>query len=235
MDESHCRRFYGYAVLMVDGATASELRVELDEVMSWAADEYGVDPSLELHGHAMMQRREGWEHYSFDVVADVFREALRSIFASGATASWRSIDKASLALRQRRERYHRVDPPEEVALRFTLQQVQGFAKSERTHALVIVDRRQDGAVQRALLDGYRAEGTPGSYMRTKLDRVVDTLHYSDSASSRLLQAADLVAYFHHRRDLVPREHDRRAERLMNKLVKRRDKADFLWSPRPPWP
>lgn len=54
-------------------------------------------------------------------------------------------------------------------------------------------------------------GTFGNYKSSKLDRVIDTIHFAPSHHSRLLQAADLVCYMRHRRQTVT-ESDPRAKK-----------------------
>jgi hypothetical protein len=60
-------------------------------------------------------------------------------------------------------------------------------------ALVIADERARADRYREEVGYYRRYGTSG-WKATKLDRLVDTIHFAPSKFSRLLQAADLVSY-----------------------------------------
>lgn len=67
-------------------------------------------------------------------------------------------------------------------------------------ALVIADEPGQHDQQREYrtdLGSYREAGTRG-WRGRKITRVVDTLHFAPSESSRLVQASDLVAFLFHR-------------------------------------
>lgn len=66
------------------------------------------------------------------------------------------------------------------------------------------------------LSFYQRKGTTG-YRSRKLTRIVDTLYFAPSTASRLLQAADLVAYPHHRIQVSGWGTDTRASNA-NKLL-----------------
>ncbi len=56
--------------------------------------------------------------------------------------------------------------------------------------------RQADQYRRALW--YSQRFATSGYRARKLTRIVDTLHFAPSQSSRLVQAADLIAYMHAR-------------------------------------
>lgn len=78
---------------------------------------------------------------------------------------------------------------------------------------------------------YKSNGTPG-YLSSTLPRIVDTIHFAPSHHSRLIQAADLVAFLHHRR-LVSQERDARAtaanDKLWARITPRIEHAN-VWQP-----
>lgn len=83
---------------------------------------------------------------------------------------------------------------------FTLERVQREATKEDSVALVIAD--EVGAKQgtyRADLRHYQQWGTWG-WKAEVLNRLVDTIHFTPSKNSRLLQAADLVSYTRFEKD-----------------------------------
>jgi hypothetical protein len=78
----------------------------------------------------------------------------------------------------------------------------------KQRVLLIADEvdGQDG--HRRNLWDYRRRGTPG-YRSSRLVQIVDTIHFAPSHASRLIQAADLIAYMYRRRKLH-HETDQRA-------------------------
>ena len=90
------------------------------------------------------------------------------------------------------------------------------ATRDDTHVLIIADDRGDQERHRDRFATYQTEGTPGVYMHTTLDTLLDTVHFAPSHRSRMLQAADMLAFIH-RRFLTVTESDPRAAENMRRL------------------
>ncbi len=75
-----------------------------------------------------------------------------------------------------------------------LQRVDEIAHRQDVHALVIADERADRDRHRERFAVYQAYGTPGTYMHSTLDRILDTVHFAPSHHSRMLQIADVLAF-----------------------------------------
>ena len=98
-----------------------------------------------------------------------------------------------------------------------------------THALVIADDRDDRDSHRAHFALYKNFGTPGEYMSTRLDRLLDTVYFAPSHPSRLLQAADMLAYTY-RRWNAQTEPDPRSQLTMDRLRGKITSSGKLHSP-----
>lgn len=107
-------------------------------------------------------------------------------------------------------------PPEQICFQHILQRVNELAERCDTYALVIADERGDRERHRERFAIYQTEGTPGVYMHTTLDSLLDTVHFAPSHRSRMLQAADMLA-FTYRRHYTVRERDPRAQRIMDRM------------------
>jgi hypothetical protein len=109
----------------------------------------------------------------------------------------------------------RPEKPHRLVIGNLLKRIDEYAKGRDELALVIADEvegqssyRQDPwTFQRYAARGYRAR---------RVTRVVDTMHFVPSHASRLVQAADLVAFMYRRRATV-RESDERARRANEAL------------------
>ena len=108
-------------------------------------------------------------------------------------------------------------------------------RAEQHHAVaavrLIADEVDAQAKHRADLSTYREVGTLG-YRHRKLTRIVDTLHFAPSNASRLVQAADVIAFLY-RRVFTCEETDERSRRAKLAMWKRlvpRVQHELCWFP-----
>ena len=119
----------------------------------------------------------------------VYDKAIQAIADHGVTVIIRSVDIPGLDRRYPSGHDH----PHSVVLTHLIERIDEYAATVDDRALLIADEvsGQDGyrrdlwLYQRSRTWGYRAR---------KIKRVVDTIHFAPSSSSRLVQAADLVAF-----------------------------------------
>ena len=130
-----------------------------------------------------------------------------------------------------RTRYRVPDPAHSVVLQHLLERVDECSTSLGDYALVIADEVDGQARHRADLSSYREVGTTG-YRRRKLTRIVDTLHFAPSHTSRLVQAADVITFLY-RRVFTHRETDersRKAKIAMWNRLRPRVHHELCWFP-----
>ncbi|WP_353951583.1 DUF3800 domain-containing protein [Knoellia sp. S7-12] len=139
-----------------------------------------------------------------------------AILATDATILLRSVSQSRLRERQERSNYPVKFPAEQVCFQHILQRVNRLADLHGTYALVIADERGDRERHRERFATYQTEGTPGVYMHTTLDLLLDTVHFAPSHRSRTLQAADILAFTYRRHETVT-ETDPRARRIMDRM------------------
>ena len=86
--------------------------------------------------------------------------------------------------------------PSELAFMFFVEKANSLLKEEREVGLLIGDFQHEGVVNRVTekLSDYRANGTPYEFGQG-IDALVDTVHFCRSHHSRLLQLADVYAWF----------------------------------------
>ena len=97
--------------------------------------------------------------------------------------------------------------------------------------MVIADEVQGQNIYRQDLWTFQRYATPG-YRARKLSRIVDTMHFVPSHASRLVQAADLVAFLYRRRQTTT-ESDERATRANDALwarIEARVQHAYCWYP-----
>jgi hypothetical protein len=214
LDESYTKDRFYIAAVIVPEAAARPLAAALDRVVADASEAYGVLREAELHGHPLMQGLGDWQPIAKQVRArgGVYDKAMRAIGEHDVRIVCRGLD-----IRAQNQKYRRPDPPHRVVLQHTMERVNDYARACGQRALLIADEVNEQDSHRQDLWTYQRTGTPG-WKPSKLTEIVDTIHFAPSKASRLLQAADLVAYLHRRRETHP-EADPRAQKL----------SDLLWS------
>ncbi|WP_420368868.1 DUF3800 domain-containing protein [Curtobacterium sp. L1-20] len=216
VDESFKNDFYGFGAVVVDAEQTRRLTARMHELVA-SLGEYGVDPRTEVHAHPVFHGKEEWAAVPPRVRVKVFLEVVDAVRASGATVLLRGVRPDRLRRYQETRGYRDRYAPEQVAFQHLLQRVDRHATASDRHALVIADERADRDRHRERFAVYQAYGTPGTYMHTRLERLLDTVHFAPSHHSRMLQIADVVAFVWVRSQTVV-ERDPRQARVMAALV-----------------
>ncbi|OQO94873.1 hypothetical protein B1813_02020 [Saccharomonospora piscinae] len=228
VDESFSRDHYYIAALLCPDRQALSLGVALDRVVRRATVTYpAISTAAELHGYDIFQGKNDWEPLRKMPRAriQVYDQALRVLAEHEVAVVVRGIHPV--------ERL-RTQHPHALLMRWILEEIDEYAGDRDEYALVIADEPGQNSQQseyRADLTGFRQYGTGGWRPRV-ISRVVDTLHFAPSASSRLVQASDLVAFLCHRIS-TKTDGDPRAIRANTRLWERladRIHRVHVWTP-----
>jgi hypothetical protein len=197
VDESYDQQMYWIAGLVVPDVVARPLTEDLDKVVHAAAATYaGVVATAELHGHALFHGKDDWVPLSAMARAriGIYRQVFDAIAAHDVRIFIRGVH-----VRQLKERYRSPDHPHAVVLQHLLERIDEHAASPSVNefALVIADEVDDAATYRRDLWHFQRHRTPGWRSR-QITQIVDTMHFVPSHASRLVQAADLIAYLYRR-------------------------------------
>jgi hypothetical protein len=228
LDESYTKDRFYIAALGCPDDVAIPLASELDQVMQDAASAYGVSPTTELHGYELVNGKQAWKVLATQVRAriGIYDKAMAAIGRHPVKVFLCGVDIPAL-----QRRYSYPEPPHTVVLQHVLERVNDFASYGPERVLFIADEVAEADSHRQSLIDYRKHGTPG-YLSSRLGQVVDTIHFVPSHTSRLLQAADLIAYLHRRRH-THTETDPRAARASERMwghVQPRVVHERLWTP-----
>lgn len=229
VDESYSRSFFCFAAVVADAGAIRHLSDRLDELMQVATHDFGLSPSTEIHGYPIFHGKDDWLGVGVRARIWVFERAIEAILETGVTLLLRGTDTRRLQQRQRDRGYPDVFSRERIVFQHILERIDQVAASQDTYALVIADDRDDRDAHRKHFQDYRQEGTPGVYMSSRLPRLLDTVYFAPSHPSRLLQAADVLA-FTYRRWNTHRESDPRARDIMDRLRRRISTSPKLHSP-----
>lgn len=216
VDESHEGDIYAFGAVLADEHATKDLTASLTRIIDQASVDYGIARSAEIHSYPLWHGRDDWDGVPTRARASVFRQTVQAIAASDVTVLMRGVSLSRLARRQQSENYPVDFPPEQVCFQHILQRANAVAQIRNDYALIIADERDDRERHRDYFATYQAEGTPGIYMNTNLGRLLDTVHFAPSHRSRMLQAADTVAFLYRRWNSVT-ESDARTQTLMSNL------------------
>lgn len=216
VDESVQHHFHGFAGVMADEFATRSLTARLNKIMAQASVDFGIPATTELHAHPLFHGKQDWAQVPTRARVGVFIKTIDAVVSEDVTLLLRWVHEERLRVRQARENYRVNFPPEQVCFQHLLQRANKVAETQDTHALVIADNRADRERHRERFATYQTEGTPGVYMHTTLDRLLDTIHFAPSHQSRMLQAADMTAFVYRRFHTV-RESDPRAAAIMGEL------------------
>lgn len=192
LDESYATHRYFIAGLLVPDTEARSLTSALDDVVAEASSEHGrIDPAAELHGYEIVSAAGDWKRLASDVAAriEVYNAALQVIADHDVKIIIRSVD--IIGLDERYPNGH--DHPHSVVLTHLIERVDEYATTVNQNALLIADEVDGQDSYRRDLWEYQRSATWG-YRGRQITRVIDTLHFAPSRSSRLVQAADLIAF-----------------------------------------
>jgi hypothetical protein len=195
VDESYTTERYYMAAAVVPEASARPLTTALDQVVAKAAVAYGgLDLQAELHAHDLVNARRDWTSLKPALRAriGIYNDAIQALVDHDVHVIVRGVDITRL-----RARYTLPDHPHSVVLSHLIERIDEYATDRAELALMIADEIDQQDAHRRDLWSYQRIGTLGYRSRT-ITRIVDTLHFAPSKASRLLQAADLVAYLYRR-------------------------------------
>jgi hypothetical protein len=230
-DESYTKSRYWIAAVLCPEDVVFPLTMALDAVVEKAAKAYGTRTGAELHGHPLFQGQDDWASLLTKPRAriGIYNDAFDAIAGFDVEIIIRGVDILGLKTRYKQSAEH----PHAVVLERLLERIDDRAKQRDQLALLIADQ-VDGAdeyrrhlwfFQRFMTAGYRAR---------QITRVVDTIHFAPSTASRLVQAADLVAYLKMRID-SKRDLDERALRRTRRSGSGSDPRSSTTAAGIPWP
>jgi hypothetical protein len=209
VDESFNADRYWVAAVLVHHQRINATHRALRDVIAQATVIYGLAADAELHGHEIFHAEDAWEPMKELVRAriGVYAKAFRCLGDARCRIIFRGVARPGLA-----RRYGDAAPhPQRVTMTHLIERVDEFAQARNDYALIVADEHHEtqSALLRDLIT-FQDTGTWG-YRGRRIQRVVDTIHFVNSATNPLVQAADLVAFLKLRRSAHTETDDRAQE------------------------
>lgn len=206
LDESECQQYDTYFVgaLVAEPQVAHDLIASLDELGADLAGRFGLDARVEFHGYAMMAGTEGWEPMQGMKTAciNAFERAVEAVADHDVKVCIRGLD-----VKAQKVRYPHPYPPHQVCLEQVVQRVHQGVRNNRDYGMLFADEHHLDRELRGKLRVWQRHGTTSDYMKTRPTRFLDTIHFTPSSESRMLQAVDLVLYYYQRKYYLERRED----------------------------
>lgn len=194
IDETSNSRCYRTVGLVVRADAVRPFAEQLDAVVARAAASFGgIDPDIELHGHDLFGATQDWAALKTVVRAriSIYRQAL-DVTAEHAEGIWiEGLDREGFRTRYADEHDEHI-----TVLLHLLEKLNRYAGRHDEDLIVIADEHRTARSAQAALRRARRERIWG--YRGKPQRIADTIYFVSSAGSRLVQAADLVAFLYQR-------------------------------------
>lgn len=214
IDESHQflpdagETVVSFAGVIIDAGGVIKLSDRLDHLLGELQPTGPSELPVEFHAYGLFHRRGRWSSLSPRQSIWVFEQVLQAVVECGF----------GLIFRLRRSAQEGLAESERSALISLLKQVEAFAEEVDAHTLAVCDERRGG--------GFKHVGdiihqmsislpTAASKRRT---RVLAPMCFAPSHESRVLQAADILAFVLRRRVLIPHEVSAKAQRAMDALM-----------------
>ncbi|MFC5286830.1 DUF3800 domain-containing protein [Actinokineospora guangxiensis] len=199
VDESYCKACYYVVALLVPETSVRPLGAALDTVVIDASWGYGgINSQAELHGYDLFHAQRDWEPLKTMARAriGIYGKALQAIADHDVRVIIRGVMSRRLV-----QRYgERASHPHSVTLWHLLERCDEYLEQVGDVGLAIADEPGQADQQpeyRKSLRDFQLTGTRG-YRSRQITRIVDTIYFAPSTASRLVQAADLIAFLHHR-------------------------------------
>jgi hypothetical protein len=194
IDETSNVRCYRTVGLVVRADGVRLFADELDTVVARAAESFpGIDGDIELHGHDLFGATQEWAPLKSVVRAriSIYRQALE-VVAEHAEGIWiEGLNRQGF-----RDRYADQHDEHIAVLLHLLEKLNRYANRRGEDLVVIADEHRTAKSAQAALRRARRERIWG--YRGRPQRIADTVYFVSSAGSRLVQAADLVAFLYQR-------------------------------------
>lgn len=183
LDETYTQEAFVIACVVIEASQVPALSSSLDRIVDAVVSADGPGPRTELHAYELVRARGPWRpvESNLRLRAKIYFESLQCIERhAGAIFVHRSMPGPVRGERSAVDLHRR-------GLDAMLSAIDLHVRAANELALAIADEVPYGG---DLVEVFSAAGHDG---------FIDTLHFASSKTSRLVQAADLVAYLARRR------------------------------------
>ena len=205
-----------FAGVTIDGAGVLRLSDRLDHLQNALLHADPRGPAVEFHAYDLFHRLGRWSSISPRQSIWAFEQVFVAI----------SECSSGVIFRLSRSTQEEVAQTERSALISLLKQAEAFARDLDAYTLAVFDERRGGGFKHVIGLHHHISAFPSTERTGTQTRVIPPLCFAPSHQSRVLQAADMLAFVLRRRALIPNEASSKAQRAMNVLMHHLESASL---------
>jgi hypothetical protein len=181
--------YYWLGALVVSIEAAFRLENKLNQLSFKHFDNYEMNKGTEFHASDIFHRKANFKEQSdvavridlLDRLADILSEE-KECFTIYVKIN---VDRMVVA-----------DDYDVKAFMFLVEKCEDFLSQKKDYGMLIGDRENEKVAKKfsEILSGYRNKGTPYAHGKDRFEYLIDTVHFSNSEHSRLLQLADFYVW-----------------------------------------
>lgn len=180
--------FYWLGGLVVDAQLVKELESEVDSLAKECFGDSTLNRDTEFHAAEIFHRKRNFKQWS-----EIDKRL--SVLKRLASVIGRPDEIGRVYVRLEPARMVAEDNLDQKAFMFFIERVEMYLGSKKDLGMLIGDR-ENGKITTVFaesLSRYREHGTYYAYGK-KLERLIDTVHFTESHLSRMLQLADVFVW-----------------------------------------
>lgn len=185
-DEYPC---YWLGALAVSVEAVFRLENKLNQLSFEYFNNYEMNKGTEFHASDIFHRKANFKEQS---------EVAVRIDLLGKLADILSEEKEcfTIYIKINVDRMIVADDYEDKAFMFLVEKCEKFLSQNKDYGMLIGDRENEKLAKKysEMLSSYRNKGTPYAFGNNKFEYLIDTVHFSNSEHSRLLQLADFYVW-----------------------------------------
>lgn len=203
-----------FAGILIDSSGVLALTNRLDALVARSLPTESHRRDTELHAYDLYHRLGRWKALSPRQSIWVFSEVLRAITDHSLGIFFRLVHSPR----------EDVTEMERDVLESVLQRAGLFALESRAHTLAVCDERRDGGFRHLQGLSSFAVNSPDPSPPIEQVAVIPPLCFAPSHETRVLQAADMLAFILRRRALVRQESSSKSQEAMDSLLRHLDQS-----------
>jgi len=149
-----------------------------------------ANDGFEFHGQDLFSARGDFAGLPPAKRIEIYDDVLRGIELAEAAVVVRGVHKGGL-----RNRYPNPYHPHDIALMFTIEEIERFARDRDCRVLLVADEAkeiEDAALRD--LANYQELGTSWGWNTERIDRIIDTIHFVPSHRNPAIQLVDCATF-----------------------------------------
>ena len=225
VNESYDAAEHWVSAVLVEHAVVNETHRALRAVVERASNAYGIAPETELHGNELFGGKGAFAGLAPRMRIGIYADALRAIASAGCSIVLRGVSVPRL-----HTRYGSDAEPQRWVVEHLLERIDELCAPDG-HALVVADEHELSPQLLADLRRFQDASTRG-YRARRIEHVVNTIHFVQSRTNHLVQAADLVVFLKRRLRTHVESDERavRANEALWEIVAPHVRHEWIWHP-----